>query len=78
MKSLELLQAEKIKNLSTKFFYRDNQLCYQIMVSYDNRLLLYKTFDNYEAYREMHDHLINALNNRSFIRNDFYDVNTDG
>jgi predicted DNA-binding protein YlxM (UPF0122 family) len=74
MNSLALLQAGKIKNLSTKFFYKGNQLCYQIMVSYDNRLLLYKNFEDYQAYKEMHDHLIDALNNRSYIRNDFQNV----
>lgn len=76
MKTLELLQPEKVNSLSTKFFYKKKRLCYQIMVSYDESpFLFYRNFEQYNDYRRMHDAIIAAMHDRSTIRNSFFPVN---
>ncbi len=76
MASLDMLHGEKINTLSTKFFYKHNQLCYQIMVSYgDYPYLLYKNFEQYNEYKTTHDWLIEALNQNQAIPNVFYRAN---
>lgn len=75
MKSLEMLRAEKVNCVSTKFFYKKRELCYQIMLSYDEHpFLFYKSFNRYSDYRKMHDKIISALNNNSSIPNSFLPV----
>lgn len=54
--------ATVVQSISTKYFYREERLCFQICLLYDDSRHLLKEFDDYESYRSVHDHLVSAIN----------------
>jgi len=57
-----MFTTDEIKNVCTRFFYQDNKLCYQIILSFNNRIeRLSKEFFDYKEYQHYHDNLINKI-----------------
>ena len=72
MATLSEIEANRIKGLSTKFFYRNDALCYQIVLKYGEKpTFFYKEFHTYEAFRNYHDAIIRAMREEVLIPNDF-------
>ena len=56
------IQGGQVKDLITKFFYRDNHLCFQILLHLEgNETVIYKEFTDYSEYK-------NAFNELQQIR----------
>ncbi len=46
------IQAARVKDIVTKFFYQDNQLCFHILVRMENgETVLFGEFADYSAYK---------------------------
>ena len=72
MISDKMLEHNKVKSLSTKYIFNKHNLSYQIMITYgDGNEVLLKDFTNYDEYQNYHDHLVQELNNKHPIPNDF-------
>lgn len=52
-----------VESISTKYFYKNERLCFQISLVYSNQQHSLREFDDYEAYRSAHDDLVAAINN---------------
>lgn len=53
------LQSVQIQNLVTKFYYKDNHLCFQILLSTDtNQSLAYKEYTDYSEYKKDYNQLL--------------------
>ena len=77
MEVLKMLRPDKIESLSTKFFYNGSGLCFQIMLSYGNKVY-YRTFDQYDEYRTNHEQIVTAINNHQSIPNNFMSASYSG
>ena len=72
MQTTDILQKDMVKTVSTKFYYKGNQMYYQIVVTYGSEdMHLFKDFDNYSEYQQYHDNLVTNLNAGTPIPNDF-------
>ena len=56
-----MIHANDIQPLQTKFFYKNNQLHYQILILASDHTKLYGEFNNYEAYTKAYDILQNTM-----------------
>lgn len=46
------MQHQRINNLITKYFYRNNHLCFQILLKMENNeTVAYKEYADYAAYK---------------------------
>jgi hypothetical protein len=58
------IHGEQVKDLITKFFYKNNHLCFQILLHTKmNETIAYGVYANYSAYRKDFDNLQNARSN---------------
>lgn len=71
MKNLKVINGALINKLYTKCFFVDRKLCYQIVINYENDLVLFKNFKTYSDYRTLHNHCIDAINKGQVISTDF-------
>ena len=59
MDNKQVLHSSKINNLITKFYYKDNHLCFQILLNCDgNETKVYKEYTDYAEYRDEYDRLL--------------------
>lgn len=65
--SKKAIKGEQIKELFTKFFYKENQLSYQIILQFgmkDAKGIVYNEYDDFSKYKKAIDKLYRAkLNN---------------
>ncbi len=48
----------KFQNLTTRFYYKQNQLCFQIIINtFDGEQIPYKEFTDYKTYKNTFDQL---------------------
>jgi len=73
MRPSNMLQAQKVKSLNTRFYYKEEKLCFQITLQYGEDSLV-KVFEDYPSYKKIHDRLVSAINNNAAIINDFIKV----
>ena len=73
MYAVNQLKADNIRSISTKFFYKNENLNFQIMIAYNGRYL-YCDFEDYDAYKEEHNKLVSAMNNNTILENRFSPV----
>lgn len=72
MEYSSLLQSDLVRSLSTKFFYKGDQLYFLITLVYGEAgAVLLKEFDNYDTYRTNHNFLVKALNEQADIPDNF-------
>ncbi len=67
MKTIQHINGNLIEDIYTKFYYLNEQLCYQIVVNYDKGKILLKDFSKYDDYKYYHNLLINAINNKKQV-----------
>ncbi len=52
MSEVRHINGNQVKELITKFFYRDNHLCFQIILHLDNgEMVAHQEFSDYAEYR---------------------------
>lgn len=59
MENFQTIQSSKIENLITKFYYKQNHLCFQILLNCtDKETRFYKEFKDYTLYKEEYNKLL--------------------
>ena len=61
MEKVNDLRGAAVKDLITKYFYKQNHLCFQILLHLDsNKTLLFGEFTNYDKYKKAFNSLQKA------------------
>ena len=61
-------QCTKVKNLITKFYYRDNHLCFQILIKCEaDQTIVYREYTDYNLYKKEYDQLLQAKTNNQMV-----------
>lgn len=64
MRAVKDISGEQVKDLITKFFYKNNHLCFQILLhTRTNETIAYGVYANYSTYKKDFDNLQNARSN---------------
>ena len=64
MREVKDIHGEQVKDLITKFFYKKNHLCFQILLHTKmNETIAYGVYANYSTYKKDFDDLQNARSN---------------
>jgi hypothetical protein len=65
---METIHSAKIKNLITKFYYKENHLCFQVLLNCENNeTKLYKEYNDYAQYKEEYNRLLGAKTANEYI-----------
>jgi hypothetical protein len=65
---MQTIHSSKIKNLITKFFYKENHLCFQILLNCENNeTRLFKEYTDYAKYKEEYNRLLDAKTANDYI-----------
>ena len=69
MSVIKNIQGGQIKDVITKFYYRNNHLCFQILLHLEgNETVIYKEFNDYSEYKDSFNELQQIrLKNRGLI-----------
>lgn len=68
MSVVKKIDGEQVKDLITKFFYKNNHLCFQILLhTRMNETVAYGVYANYSTYKKDFDNLQNARSNNLTI-----------
>lgn len=66
---MKQIHGAEVKDLVTKFFYRGNQLCFQIILQVDGgERIPYKEFSDYAEYKKAFSELQQQKGNRTMIK----------
>lgn len=68
MSVVKNIDGEQVKDLITKFFYKNNHLCFQILLhTRMNETVAYGVYANYSTYKKDFENLQNARSNNLTI-----------
>ena len=68
MENKQVLHSSKIKNLITKFYYKQNHLCFQILLNCENgETKVYKEFIDYAEYKAEYNRLLEVKAADEFV-----------
>jgi len=68
MSVVKKIGGEQVKDLITKFFYKNNHLCFQILLHTQmNETVAYGVYTNYSTYKKDFENLQNARSNNLTI-----------
>jgi len=68
MSVVKKIGGEQVKDLITKFFYKNNHLCFQILLHTQmNETVAYGVYTNYSTYKRDFENLQNARSNNLTI-----------
>jgi len=68
MTDKRIIQGRNVQNLITKFYYRDNQLCFQILLHLGlDQTIPYQEFSDYALYKQVYSKLLAQKNNNESI-----------
>ena len=59
---LHSINVDQINSVCTKFFYKEDTLCYKLVVSLTDGELLTEEFSSYEAYKAVHEDIVSRVN----------------
>ncbi len=66
--TITMLNGADIQNLVTKFYYRNNHLCFQILLQCDpENMIAYQEYSDYAEYKNAFNQLINMRSNNESI-----------
>ncbi len=68
MKNKQLLKGADVENLITKFYYKDNHLCFQILLQcgFEN-MIAYQEYSDYSEYKTAFNQLIDMRSKNEAI-----------
>ncbi len=59
IKEMNRIKGTQIKNLITKFYYKDNHLCFQILIHCeDDKTIVYNEYTDYSLYKKEYNKLL--------------------
>ncbi len=65
---MQSIHSAQIKNLVTKFYYRDNHLCFQILLHCEgDQTVAYQEFLDYSEYKSAYNKLLDAKSANEYI-----------
>jgi len=68
MRPVKEIVGEQVKDLITKFFYRDNHLCFQILLhTKTNETIIYGVYADYSEYKKDFNNLQESRSNNQTI-----------
>jgi len=66
------IAVSRIKSISTKIFYKNQSVHYQLELKYGEKpTFLIKEFDQLDQYQAQHQALLKAMSKEKYIVNDF-------
>lgn len=68
MKPFKTINGAQINNLITKFYYKENHLCFDILIKLESKTTIpYKVFTDYSEYRDAFNDLLTVKSNNELI-----------
>ena len=65
---MQRIKGIQIKNLITKFFYKENHLCFQILIHFgSDETVSYREFSDYATYKNEYNKLLSAKAENTLI-----------
>ena len=62
------IKGTQIKNLITKFYYKDNHLCFQILLHCENdKTIVYNEYTDYAEYKKEYNKLLETKSEDAFV-----------
>lgn len=69
MITIQNIKGRQVKDLITKFFYKDNHLCFQILLHLNNnRTIVFQEFTDYTEYKSVFNALQQARAKNSILK----------
>lgn len=69
MSHVRQIHGGQLKDLITRFFYKDNHLCFQIQLYVEGgEVIAYKEFDDYTEYKRAFSHLQELRASGGFLK----------
>ncbi len=69
MNHVRQIHGGQLKDLITRFFYKDNHLCFQIQLYVEGgEVIAYKEFDDYTEYKRAFSHLQEVRASGGFLK----------
>ncbi|NNE29348.1 MAG: hypothetical protein HKN16_06915 [Saprospiraceae bacterium] len=64
MENVTQINGSEIQNLITKFYYKENNLCFQILLHFGlDRTIPFQEFTDYAEYKKVYNDLLAVKNN---------------
>ena len=77
IKEMNRIKGTQIKNLITKFYYKDNHLCFQILIHCeDDKTIVYNEYTDYAEYKNEYNKLLETKSEEAFVDLPKTDVQT--
>jgi hypothetical protein len=68
IKEMNRIKGTQIKNLITKFYYKDNHLCFQILIHCeDDKTIVYNEYTDYSEYKKEYSKLLETKSENTFV-----------
>ena len=68
IKEMNKIKGTQIKNLITKFYYKDNHLCFQILIHCeDDKTIVYNEYTDYAEYKKEYNILLETKSEETFV-----------
>ena len=68
MENVKVLKGADVQNLITKFYYKDNHLCFQILLQCGlEKMISYMEYSDYAEYKSAFNRLIDMRSNNEAI-----------
>lgn len=68
MQDIKVINGSAVQNLITKFYYKQNQLCFQILLHLGlDETIPYSEFSDYKTYKQVYSKLLQMKNSNAPI-----------
>ena len=65
---MNTIKGTHIKNLITKFYYKNNHLCFQILIHCkDDKTIIYKEYTDYDEYKNEYNKLLETKSENASV-----------
>ena len=65
---MNTIKGTHIKNLITKFYYKNNHLCFQILIHCeDNKTIVYNEYTDYDEYKNEYNKLLETKSENASV-----------
>ena len=61
------MKMDEAQDLLTRFFYRDNHLCFQILIQTESELMSYGEYNDYTVYKSAFEQIRQALSKETKV-----------
>ena len=65
---MNTIKGTQIKNLITKFYYKDNHLCFQILIHCEgDKTIVYNEYTDYSEYKKEYNKLLEIKSDETSV-----------